>query len=46
MTVKVGPANPFTYVWAKMHPYYEIVPDESIKEEGESDKEYMKRQLK
>lgn len=45
MTVKVGPANPFTYVWAKMHPYYEIVPDESIKEEGESDKEYMKRQL-
>lgn len=45
MTVKVGPANPFTYVWAKMHPYYEIVPDESIKEEGESDKEYLKRQL-
>lgn len=45
MTVKVGPANPYTYLWAKMHPYYEIVPDESIKQEGESDEEYMKRQV-
>ncbi|APH35493.1 hypothetical protein BHE96_07885 [Bacillus subtilis] len=45
MTVKVGPANPYTYLWAKVHPYEEIVPDESIKEEGESDSDYMKRQL-
>ena len=45
MTVKVGPANPLTYIWAKMRPYHEILPEENFKQEGESDQEYMKRQL-
>lgn len=43
MIVKVGLVNLFIYVWVKMYFYYEIVFDESIKEEGELDKEYMKR---
>lgn len=45
MTVKVGPANPLTYIWAKVRPYLEILPEENFKQEGESDQEYMKRQL-
>ncbi|ASB89738.1 PDZ domain-containing protein [Bacillus sonorensis] len=45
MTVKVGPANPITYLWAKMRPYHEILPEDNFKQKGESDQEYMKRQL-
>ncbi|KAA6453609.1 SepM family pheromone-processing serine protease [Bacillus swezeyi] len=45
MTVKVGPANPLTYMWAKVRPYHEILPEYNFKQEGESDQEYMKRQL-
>ncbi|MDA7025982.1 SepM family pheromone-processing serine protease [Bacillus sp. CLL-7-23] len=45
MTVKVGPANPFTYIWAKLRPYHEVLPEENFKQEGETDEEYMKRQL-
>ncbi|WFA07402.1 SepM family pheromone-processing serine protease [Bacillus sp. HSf4] len=45
MTVKVGPANPITYMWAKIRPYHEVLPEENFKQQGESDEEYMKRQL-
>lgn len=45
MTVKVGPANPITYLWAKVRPYHEILPEDNFKQKGESDEEYMKRQL-
>lgn len=45
MTIKVGPANPYTYLLAKMDKYDEIVPEENIKADGESDEDYMKRQL-
>lgn len=43
MTIKVGPANPYTYLLAKMNKYDEIVPEENMKADGESDQDYMKR---
>lgn len=45
MTVQVGPANPLTFLWAKIRPYHEIMPEANFKQEGETDDEYMKRQL-
>ncbi|MGE6631278.1 SepM family pheromone-processing serine protease [Bacillus sp. NPDC077027] len=45
MTIKVGPANPYTYVLAKFNKYDEIVSEDNIKADGESDEDYMKRQL-
>lgn len=45
MTVQVGPANPLTYLWAQLQPYHEIMPESNFKQEGESDEDYMERQL-
>lgn len=45
MTVKFGRANPISYTWAKVNDYYKIQPLTDIRDEDESDKEYIKRQL-
>lgn len=44
-TVQIGRANPFTYLWAKTQKYYEVFPLEQVKYEGESDQEYIERQI-
>lgn len=44
-TVRIGRANPFTYIWAKTQKYYDIFPIEDVKYEGETDEQYMERQI-
>lgn len=45
MTVLVGKANIYEYLWAKMHKYEEILPDKVVQEPDETQKEYNLRQL-
>ncbi|WP_377889380.1 SepM family pheromone-processing serine protease [Alkalihalobacillus sp. R86527] len=44
-TVRVGEANIIQYVWAQFNQYHELISEDMIKREGESDKEYHERQL-
>ncbi|MBD8068408.1 SepM family pheromone-processing serine protease [Bacillus sp. PS06] len=44
-TVRMGKANIFTYLYAKMSEFHMIYPTEDIRREGESDSEYTNRQL-
>lgn len=44
-TVRMGKANIFTYLWAKIDEFHMIYPIEDIRREGESDDEYTNRQL-
>jgi len=44
-TVRMGKANIFSYLWAKIDDYHMIYPIEQIRQEGESDEEYTYRQL-
>ncbi|MFC4320291.1 SepM family pheromone-processing serine protease [Litchfieldia salsa] len=44
-TVKMGKANPFSYLWAHVSDFHMIYPTEDIRREGESDTEYTNRQL-
>ncbi|MDQ0227060.1 SepM family pheromone-processing serine protease [Metabacillus niabensis] len=44
-TVQFGRANPITYMWAKFHDYYYLMPLEDFKRKDESDEDYFKRQL-
>lgn len=44
-TVKITRANPFTYLWAHTQKYYEVFPDEQVKYDGESDEQYIERQI-
>lgn len=45
VTVLVGKADPYQYLWAKMHKYYQILPDQSIQQPDETQQEYDLRQL-
>ncbi|MBN8207361.1 PDZ domain-containing protein [Bacillus sp. NTK071] len=44
-TVRVGQANLMQYVWAQFNEYHELIPEELIKREGETDEQYHQRQL-
>jgi len=44
-TVRFGRATLFTYLWAKMQNDYEIMPIQHVRQEDESDEEYIKRQI-
>ena len=44
-TVRVGEANVMQYVIAKFNEYHELIPEELIKREGETDEQYHQRQL-
>ncbi len=44
-TVRMGQANIIQYVWAKFSKYQHLYPEEVIRPEGETDDEYMNRQL-
>lgn len=44
-TVRVGEANIIQYIWAQFNQYHELINEDMIKREGESDKEYHERQL-
>lgn len=44
-TVRIGRANVFSYLWAQTQPFYETYPVEDVKYEGESDEEYIERQI-
>jgi len=44
-TVQIGRANPFTYLWANTQKYYEVFPLDHVKYEGESDQDYIERQI-
>ncbi|WP_070120212.1 SepM family pheromone-processing serine protease [Bacillus marinisedimentorum] len=44
-TVRMGQANILQYVWAKFNKYQHLYPEEVIRPEGETDDEYMNRQL-
>ncbi|MDQ0482777.1 SepM family pheromone-processing serine protease [Guptibacillus hwajinpoensis] len=44
-TVRVGQANLIQYVWAQFNEYHELIPEELIKREGETDEQYHQRQL-
>ncbi|KEZ49973.1 SepM family pheromone-processing serine protease [Metabacillus indicus] len=44
-TVGFGRANIFSYAIASVFPYHEILPLEDVVQEGESDDEYLDRQL-
>ncbi|WP_078547337.1 SepM family pheromone-processing serine protease [Litchfieldia alkalitelluris] len=44
-TVRMGKANIFTYLWAKMDEFHMIYPVKDIRRSGESDEEYTNRQL-
>ncbi|MRX70885.1 PDZ domain-containing protein [Bacillus lacus] len=44
-TVRIGRANPFTYLSAQFNKYHEIFPVAQVKQEGESDAEYLTRQI-
>lgn len=43
--VSRGKVNVLTYLWAKVAPFYELIPAERMRVEGESDQEYFYRQL-
>ncbi|YCA13453.1 PDZ domain-containing protein [Bacillus sp. AK128] len=43
--VSRGKINILTYVWAKVAPYYDLIPAENMRVEGETDDEYFYRQL-
>ncbi len=44
-TVRIGRANLYTYLWAQTQKYYEVFPIEDVKYEGETDEQYIKRQI-
>ena len=44
-TVRMGKANIYGYVLAKMSKYQELYPEEAIRDADESEKEYSERQL-
>jgi Lon-like protease len=44
-TVRMGKANIYSYLWAKVNDYHYLYPTEEIRREGESDDEYTYRQL-
>ncbi|WP_347550476.1 SepM family pheromone-processing serine protease [Pseudalkalibacillus hwajinpoensis] len=44
-TVRVGEANVIQYVWAQFNEYHELIAEEMIKREEETDEEYHQRQL-
>ncbi|MGG1688351.1 SepM family pheromone-processing serine protease [Pseudalkalibacillus sp. NRS-1564] len=44
-TVRVGEANLVQYIWAQFNEYHELIAEDLIKREGESDDEYHQRQL-
>ncbi|WP_273834764.1 SepM family pheromone-processing serine protease [Guptibacillus sedimenti] len=44
-TVRVGEANIIQYIWAQFNEYHELIEEDLIKREGESDEEYHQRQL-
>lgn len=44
-TVRVGRANVFSYLLAHTQKFYEIFPVEDVKYEGETDEEYIERQI-
>ena len=44
-TVRMGKANVFSYLWAKISDYHYLYPTEEIRREGETDDEYTYRQL-
>ncbi|WP_270181768.1 SepM family pheromone-processing serine protease [Alkalihalobacillus sp. CinArs1] len=44
-TVRVGEANIIQYIWAQFNQYHELISEDMIKREGESDEEYHERQL-
>ncbi|WP_246940246.1 SepM family pheromone-processing serine protease [Bacillus pinisoli] len=43
--VSRGKVNVLTYLWAKVAPYYELIPAERMRVHGETDQEYFYRQL-
>ncbi|QNG58895.1 PDZ domain-containing protein [Bacillus sp. PAMC26568] len=44
-TVGFGRANIFSYIFANVLPYHELLPLEDVVQEGESDDEYLSRQM-
>ncbi|ADU30868.1 SepM family pheromone-processing serine protease [Evansella cellulosilytica] len=44
-TVRIGRANVVNYVWALFSDERELVPEDQIRREGETDEEYQHRQL-
>ncbi|KGA97033.1 hypothetical protein AJ85_13690 [Alkalihalobacillus alcalophilus ATCC 27647 = CGMCC 1.3604] len=44
-TIQMGRANTFLYLWSYLSPYRVLHPDETIRYEGESDREYHHRQI-
>ncbi|WP_453997150.1 SepM family pheromone-processing serine protease [Bacillus nitroreducens] len=44
-TIRMGKANIFSYAWAKVANYHEILPIKRVRRENESDEEYSNRQL-
>lgn len=46
MTVSMSKATPLTYVYAQFKDYYELLPLEQVRQEGEDDEEYKIRQNK
>jgi Lon-like protease len=43
--VSKSEVNIFTYLWAHLAPYHVLIPSEDMRRTGESDKEYVYRQL-
>ncbi|MDQ0231288.1 SepM family pheromone-processing serine protease [Metabacillus malikii] len=44
-TVRIGRANPITYLWALLKEYHYILPITEMKNKNETDDDYYKRQL-
>lgn len=44
-TIRMGKANVFSYAWANIAKYHEILPINHVRRENESDEEYSNRQM-
>ncbi|WP_018662876.1 SepM family pheromone-processing serine protease [Heyndrickxia acidiproducens] len=44
-TVRMGRANPYTYVWAKLKKHEEVVPIDEVRDKNQTDEEYHVYQL-
>lgn len=44
-TVRMGQANIYTFLAGKIHKYYDVLPERSVRRSGESREEYAVRQL-
>ncbi|SDY76648.1 PDZ domain-containing protein [Evansella caseinilytica] len=44
-TVRMGKANVVNYLWARLSDQRELIPEEQVRPEGETDEEYQHRQM-